>query len=314
MKKLSLAGAAFLALNVANSAFAADMARPAYKAPPLPPLPVYGWTGVYVGGNIGYSWGGARTDIAGSATTFMFAGIGGTPGFPSTFSFADSNTVRLDGVVGGGQVGYNYQFSPRWVLGFEADIQGSGERGSNTFLDAFSTRVCSAADTSTVPPSCVATNSQLSGTVATAFDAKIGWFGTVRGRLGVLITDEVLLYGTGGLAYGRVSVSGNANVNTLLTFPGGTEVPFTPAATSFSASKTNVGFAVGGGIEGKLSASWTWKLEYLYLDLGSLDTTSPFPAGSPLGFLTQLTGAISTHTLFRDNIVRVGLNYRFSGR
>jgi outer membrane immunogenic protein len=94
------------------------------KAPP-PPAPVYGWTGWYIGGNIGYSWGDARTDVAGSATTvalpFFF---GGFPG--NNVAFADSNTARLNGVIGGGQVGYNYQLSPKWVLGIEADIRELG--------------------------------------------------------------------------------------------------------------------------------------------------------------------------------------------
>jgi outer membrane immunogenic protein len=99
-------------------------------------------------------------------------------------------------------------------------------------------------------------------------------------------------------------------------------VPLTPAATSFSESKTKVGYAVGGGIEGKCSyllpAGWTWKAEYLYVDLGSLDTVAPFPGAfvpvplaPPNLFTSPFTGAVITHTRFTDNIVRVGLNYKF---
>ena len=92
--------------------------------------------------------------------------------------------------------------------------------------------------------------------------------------------------------------------------------PFPPATTPFSTAKTDTGFTVGGGVEGKswLPANWTWKLEYLYVDLGSLDLTGPFPAanptgGAPLGaFTTPFTGAITAHTHFT---VRVGLNYQF---
>jgi outer membrane immunogenic protein len=274
--------------------------------------PVYTWTGFYVGGNVGGSWGNARTDIAGSATSVSVFG-------PITIqnppvAFADSQTQRLNGIIGGGQIGYNYQFSPRWVLGFEADIQGSSERGSNTFLDPISTSVCVG---ETIVAGCVM-RAALNGTAVTAYEAKIDWFGTVRGRLGVLITDQVLLYGTGGLAYGRVELSGNTNVNGTLTFPpASVQFPFsTPGATVFSESKTNVGFAVGGGIEGKCSywlpTGWTWKAEYLYVDLGSFDTVSPFPGANPLIVrTTPFTGAITTHTRFTDNIVRVGLNYKF---
>jgi outer membrane immunogenic protein len=94
------------------------------------------------------------------------------------------------------------------------------------------------------------------------------------------------------LAYGDVEVSGNTVV-TVSKF-NGTGV--------FSASKTNVGFSVGGGIEGSawLPANWMWKLEYLYLDLGSLDVTTFYSSG--VG-----GGTITTHTHFTDNIVRVGL-------
>ena len=138
-----------------------------------------------------------------------------------------------------------------------------------------------------------------------------------------MITDQVLLYGTGGLAYGRVEVSGVTNVSGSVNTNGGSGlppvVPFTPGANAFGDSKTNLGFAVGAGIEGKISygTGWTWKLEYLYVDLGSLDTVGPFPGGpSPFGpsgnlLTTPFTGAVTTHTHFTDNIVRVGLNYQF---
>jgi outer membrane immunogenic protein len=61
-----------------------------------------------------------------------------------------------------------------------------------------------------------------------------------------------------------------------------------------------------------LPPNWTWKLEYLYLDPGSLDTTMSFAmAGPPANVLVGATGTINTHTHFTDNIVRVGLNYQF---
>jgi outer membrane immunogenic protein len=97
------------------------------------------WTGFYSGVNIGYSWGDASTDITGNGTTTVVAGIvPGFPGFFSSFGFADSNTARLDGVIGGAQIGFNFQLNSKWLLGLEADIQASDERGSNTFTDPFS--------------------------------------------------------------------------------------------------------------------------------------------------------------------------------
>jgi outer membrane immunogenic protein len=244
-------------------------------------------------------------------------GFPGFPGFPSSVAIADSNTAQLNGVIGGAQLGYNYQFNAKWVLGFEADIQGSGQRGSGTFNDSFSIPICVAAQIGTPPPSCVGTG-PLSGTTGTEYDARIAWFGTVRGRFGYLITDQVLLYASGGLAYGQVKLSGNSVVNAALTIPppfGGITVQFMPGGTAFSASKTNVGFSMGGGMEGRFSswlpANWTWKLEYLYIDLGSLDAATSFASAFPGSGATPLSGPIATHTHFTDNIVRVGLNYKF---
>ncbi len=88
---------------------------------------------------------------------------------------------------------------------------------------------------------------------------------------------------------GHVEVSGSGQV---------------PAGISaFSASKTNTGFSIGGGIEGSvwLPANWTWKLEYLYLNLGTLDVATSLSA----------TGGTITHIEFTNNIVRAGLNYQF---
>jgi outer membrane immunogenic protein len=163
------------------------------KAPPSPPpAPVYNWTGWYVGGNVGGSRGDAKTDFAGN----------GSVSFASTSSsvFGASNTAHPNGVIGGGQIGYNYQFSPNWVLGFEADIQASGERGSGQFVVPFLIPgVAFGGGPGQVGP-------PFFGAASTSYGTKIDWFGTFRGRLGFLVGDQLLIYGTGGLAYGEVAV------------------------------------------------------------------------------------------------------------
>jgi outer membrane immunogenic protein len=304
MKKLATAIAAIA--SIGTPAFAADMA---VKTPPPAPAPVYSWTGWYVGGNIGGGWGDANTDIAGGGTIVSFFATA-IPFTNPPITVADSHTDTLTGVIGGGQLGYNYQVGPQWVLGLEADIQGSGERGSNTFNDPFSGNICFVAKL------CPVTTAPITGAAVTSYEAKIEWFGTVRGRVGVLINDGLLVYGTGGLAYGHVSVSGNLNISAAATAPGVST--FGPSSNGFGQSKTNTGFAAGGGLEGRFSGwfspNWTWKLEYLYVDLGSLDTSTSFaaaPAGGAVSFLSPLNGTMTTHTHFTDNIVRVGLNYQF---
>ena len=108
MKKLLLATTAFVVLAV-GSASAADL-RPAYKAAPPPP-PVYTWTGLYWGVNVGYSWGHAKDEVT-------LLGVG-------TFS----ESQKVDGVVGGFQSGYNYQFG-QWVWGLKPTFRPPARRAA----------------------------------------------------------------------------------------------------------------------------------------------------------------------------------------
>ena len=230
---------------------------------------------------------------------------------PPLAPFAASSSPRLDGFIVGAQAGYNWQFNPRWVLGFETDIQHSAERGSGGFLDPFSTTACTLATFQPPGPAvCLGTN-PATGILAMNYTAEIDWFGTVRARLGYLVTDQLLLYATGGLAYGRVHVTAFASSAVSLTGFG--LDPFvTTSPLGFITSKTNVGWTVGGGIEGRftywLPPAWSWKLEYLYVDLGSLDTVIPLAGTAGVGTF----GIITQHTDFIDHIVRVGLNYKFN--
>ena len=254
MKRITSLVAAAASL-LATSAFAADLAPRTYTKAPAPVVAVYDWTGFYIGGNIGYSWGRSSdtsriTDAAGAVTT-------------------TSGTSNLDGVVGGGQIGYNWQMQG-WVWGLEADIQGTDEKGSRAFAY--------------VP---TGFNIAVLAPVPVALTQKIDWFGTVRGRAGVLVSPTVLLYATGGLAYGAANTS-----EVIGILPG------------FSSSTTNVGWTVGAGIEGVISGNWTAKLEYLYVDLGTVSGTFTAPAGAP-------TSTFSSH--ITDNVLRVGVNYKFGG-
>src|SRR5207253_1119057 len=104
------------AATLSGAALAADMA---VKARPAAVDIGYNWSGFYLGGNVGYSWGRSRDDSS------LTNGAG-------AILFASSGRSNLDGVVGGGQLGYNWQMQ-NWLWGLEADIQGSGERGSRNF-------------------------------------------------------------------------------------------------------------------------------------------------------------------------------------
>jgi outer membrane immunogenic protein len=271
MKRI-LVGMAAIASLLTTSAFAADLApRPYTKAPIIPPV-VYDWTGFYIGGNVGYSWGRSRdtSTITNTAGTVLFTSI---------------DRSDVNGVIGGGQIGYNWQVQ-NWLWGLEADIQGSGERGSRAFTCpvgtcTLTTFIIGAAVVPIPGPA-----------IPLSLEQKISWFGTVRGRVGVLVDPKVLLYATGGLAYGEVKS------NEIIG-----------AFTGFSNSSTRAGYTVGAGIEGAIGGNWTAKLEYLYVDLGRV-------SGSFLTTIPAFTAGVVTSSYssrITDNVLRVGLNYRFSG-
>jgi len=274
---------ATLAALIAAPAVAADMA---VKAPPPAPAPAYSWTGWYVGGNAGASFGHAKTDFnAAPATVNTTFGSFDTPGL------AGSAITEPAGVIGGGQIGYNWQFSPILVAGLEADIQASGERDSITLTGPFSF---------------TGVGQPVTGTTVIDYQTKIDWFGTVRGRIGYLFGDgAVMTYVTGGLAYGKVDLNGTSTASgSIFRF---TNIPFS-ITHAIGHSQVNTGWTLGSGTEGKLLIpGWTYKIEYLYVDLGSLDDTD-----APALIVNSVTGGRTfTHTHFTDNVIRLGLNYQF---
>jgi outer membrane immunogenic protein len=258
MKGFVLACAALAVIAV--PAMAADMssARMYTKAPM--PAPVFSWTGFYLGANIGGGW----AQVTDSATAAV-PGIG-------TFSASPSSTAS--GVIGGGQIGYNWQ-AGNFVFGVEADIDGSGEKSTSTGLCP--TSVCRAISAS-----------------VTATD-KVEDFGTARGRIG-LAFNRWMIYATGGASWQ------NINTSYAATTAG--------ATTALASSTTNrAGYAIGGGAEAALwSNNWIGGFEYLYLDTGTFSTGTASlaaiaraPAGSTL----------ATTARVQNNILRARLSYKF---
>ena len=279
---ISVFAGAGLSLAASGLALAADMV---VKAPP-PPASVYSWTGFYVGGNIGYSWGKANGGLNDPAIA-IFSGLGSLP-----TSFSES--LKPKGVIAGGQFGYNYRINPTWVVGLEADLQLSDEHASNSQSAATSGVFIGPGITGLT-----------SSNVATTFEGRISWFGTARARAGVLINPTTLLYGTGGVAFGGVKISGSgaANINLTACIVGIGCIPTGSASGAFAFSQSTIrtGWTLGGGVEGALAGHWTWRAEYLYLYLGS-------ESGS---LADNFGGIASWNAKFTDNIVRAGLNYKF---
>lgn len=248
----AVAVSAVLGIGVASAADIAVKARPIVVDP--------SWTGFYVGVNGGYGWGGRVGDLVATSGGLGILGAvaaGTIPGFLG---------VRAEGGFGGAQAGYNWQ-SSHFVFGIEGDIQGAAMKQS-----------------------LVLTHAAIPGFFATMHTAssELDWFGTVRGRIGYA-WNQVLLYGTGGVAYGFTSDSASSQV-----------VPPPPFGTG-SNSGTRVGWAAGAGVEWAFRPSWSVKGEYLRADLGSSTTRVAFPSGDFIDYRFR-------HTY---DIVRVGINYKF---
>ena len=269
MKRVVTATIGLLAFAAAP-ALAADLP---VKAPPMAPAPVWNWNGFYIGLNGGYSWGRSSRDLN------FFNPVNGV-----AFATGTGGGRDLDGGVFGGQVGYNWQVT-NWVFGIEADAQWTGQRGSTTVL-------CPIAGC--FPALAVA---PVGARTAATISDKLDWFATFRGRVGFTVTPSVLLYATGGGAWGEVETDLNLGSFTA------TGIPFSIGSTR---SSTRFGWTVGGGIEAMFAQNWSAKIEYLYLDMGSISNSVVLPAaaGFPLG--ANVTSRIT------DSIIRGGINYKFS--
>ena len=231
MKKLFLVGVATAGLTITglalDLALAADLRRPLLKA--LPPPPIVSWTGFYIGANAGGSIG---VDSTSQVATFSSQLLG------ANGLLSGSNRGALPGAVLGGQIGVNWQVSPVWVLGLEADWQWSSEKGSMSSC------------TPPAGPAFFGPGGNGFG-YCLATDQKLSNFGTARARAGTVVNDT-LWYVTGGAAWGTVKDSylftGSAS---QVVFPGPLQPgPFLPSAGIFS--RTKVGWTVGAGVEQRL--------------------------------------------------------------
>jgi outer membrane immunogenic protein len=178
-----------------------------------------------------------------------------TPGIGPGFS----GTLTRTGVTFGGHAGYNWQFSSI-VLGLEGDISSMGGSSSITF-----------GPPGINPP-------------PETFTSELKWMASARGRVGVAF-DALLLYGTAGVAVGRIA---NSRVDPLLF-------------VNVSEDKTKTAPIWGGGAEYRFHPNWTARIEALHVNFGSstIDTT-PFPG---LTYRTRFSN--------QATIVRGGLSLRW---
>ncbi len=284
MKKLIVAG---IALGVlAAPAVAADMhvKAPILKAPP----PVFSWTGCYLGGNAGWKWGRFSESVDTAAGTAVIPGLRTTP-----FAADHINLANLSPNSGaaGGQIGCRIETADHWVFGVEGDFDWTNlsgravNTGPGTGASVF------------VPGDNFGNHAQ--------------WESSARLILGHA-WDRVFLYGTGGIAFARVTM----DASFIATLSG--TVPF--PASAASDSKTLTGVTIGAGGAYALDKNWSIGGEYRYtayqsadFALGSVAAVCGFPVGIAAAPAPTCTNTTATgHKSLQTQEILFKLNYQFS--
>jgi outer membrane immunogenic protein len=229
-----------------------------------------GWSGFYVGANVTYAGGHNTGDTVLTRCCHDTATAG--------VSSFDRYQLKPDGWFAGGNIGFNWQMHPHWLVGLEADY--SAGRASASRIDQTSSNLYFYSDN---------------------IGQKVGELGTVRGRLG-WISGGTLLFVTGGVASARVTTTvSDYEAAPLFVFP--------PAwSGSGQVSERRYGWTLGGGVESRLTDAWSLKLEYLFVDLGSQQFS--FVSSQP-GLGNRST--VTVHTDISEHLLRFGVNYRFAG-
>jgi len=300
MKKLIMSVTSIALL--CGGALAADI--PSRKSPVLaPPPPPPMWTGFHAGLNAGGTWANSTAVDAQTWNLSYPDGrvINGNLASAALLSGSGANSANATGFIGGGQIGYNWQVAGfgvgSWlVTGIEADIQGIAASGG-----AASRWSAAATDDGSEPVSLLSNQSGRSN---------LQYLGTVRGRLGFLATPALLVYGTGGLAFGGVSASIQ---NTQVWIAPECRCNYFIAGGG-ALSNTQPGWTAGGGLEWMFLQNWSLKAEYLYFDLGNM--TGSF-VNANAGFKTAAGDSgiqsVSTYSgRIAGNLVRAGVNYHFN--
>ncbi|MCA1360812.1 TonB-dependent receptor [Bradyrhizobium sp. IC3069] len=231
------------------------------------PAPAWSWSGFYAGGHAGYAWGTAKTNAGFIETATETPLFGNTP------------VARLDHANVGILAGHDWT-AGRLVAGIEGDFTYADQHG----------RSASTCPGAVCNPALAPLEARMSAELSYRFD----WLATVRGRIGVAVTPETLAYVSAGVRFGTVTASGSVSGTTAAG------IGFT---TPYSVDGFRLGWAVGAGIEMRLTGNWTGTMDYQHSDLGALRATPTLPDGA--------VTLIDTDGRVRTDAVRLGVNYRF---
>lgn len=245
---------------------------PAARAADIEPTPAaYDWSGFYLGLNAGVAWNNTEIDH----------GINYDGPNSDIISGLDELSSSLTGddavFTGGALIGYNWQHDAL-VFGIEADINYLGFGGEQDSIHE---------------------NIDGFGLDATShLSLESDWFGTLRGRLG-FAADNLLFYGTGGLAYGHMEAESDFRV-----YDGATEI----GHLNGSADDVNWGWTIGAGMEYGID-NWSLGVEYLYVDLGDADWDADYEGSNTSIDFADATSEGSVDYQF--SVVRATAKLRF---
>src|SRR5579872_267985 len=293
MRKLLLGAAGLVALSSVN-VFAADLPLRA----PAPVEAAFSWTGLYVGGNVG--WHGGSDSISTTSNR-----VGFPPPINTSIDAASPTTLKPTGATAGFQMGYNWQVN-NFVFGLEGDANWLGGAASRHLVFPFLTsQPYVSLGLTLVPPP----------TVGSFMDNASGarFVATLRPRIGYTI-DRLFFYATGGVAFGSVKTTDSfCNYGCLALAPANSSLG---NFSSASGAATKVGWTAGAGAEWAITNSWSIKAEYLYVNLGSFNDTISGSANCERFFNQQGIFSpscnIGVSHKYTDNIARVGINYHFN--
>jgi outer membrane immunogenic protein len=305
MRRILLASAALLACAAVDSATAADLPPappPPAVAPVKAPLPVWSWSGCYVGVNGGGTRGQNSADLSPAGSYLNAPGALPPPNPAGTGDLgaelaplSHSYDMATNGWEAGGQVGCNAQWGMA-VLGIEGDWQWTNTSTSadGSFPGFFT-------------PGTPVPNSFTTPSHTEHVDVTQHWFATARVRAGFTPWERVLIYATGGVAWA------NYQSNTAVAFATSPAflAPYDGAVHTGSASTNQLGWVAGGGIEWALTNNWSVKAEYLYLRFDGFNYSSPLTAAAPSATPFAPGYAWNTSVSLREQVARVGVNYKF---
>ena len=296
MKKVLITSGTLVALIAGGPAMAAEIG---VGAPPPAYAPVNDWSGFYVGGHAGYGWGHDPF------TSSLGSQQGGIPGFQS-FNVPPVTLSGLDpkGFVGGAHFGYNQQWGS-WVGGLEVDISGTAMKAStaNTSTGSISTSqiLFNGVDLITTT---VTQPVRTSASQSDSFDL----LGSARARLGGLVSPNLLLYGTGGLAWTRFVTNTTQTQSVGAAANGSFTADASATTVAVQSPVWMFGWVAGVGGEAKIyNSNWLFRVEYLHFDFGDR-------GGSTLTNTSGVTAtSVQTSGHLTADVVRAGISYKFGG-